>query len=984
MRASGQVSFPANARLFEKRVRELGKCEFAGEVALTAEELCELAHVVQRELNSRVPAPGAYERLVLAAVNCAYFYMDAEGFWRPFCKLLKMEFSEANTSKIGGRIEEALLHLGLIEQPGYGAFRYVTPVRMQAGLTRYDIPIFAQLLEAARQDFGWAALQALPDDELTVFLEANHPAETKFISFLKDPRSGMRLLHDVVRHLVLWRNGLIDESGLNSLHGYRPGFWSELLSRLGNAARTGRAAMPATRTPIFFFDENRAECGLLFSRELASRRTYRLDGEIVRESFNPLRRIEEFREEFRVEAEDGVIIRVQAWKPIEDAPFALFKQSGEYLAHNSAVVVGAYLLLAFQRSTLPEGLVPISDFEFCATPGLRFWHVEVNSSTDLAALGYKRSGLQSPIRLDWVERSTLVDGFSDASDVFLGHLPAVRVSPTRIFLENRAALCWSAGRKTGRVQVSSDGEDAIVDLPLSAPCRGEVWVEPLGRERAQNALAAVRLSFCVLPKCMIVWPDDLYSEDDEPLVEFRAFASGVECEFPDCKRVGNPDAIWTVPAGASWIEGQLEAGDVAVRLVKRIRRAAAENADGGELWLEGSALACDESVRIRGLPETPVHLELDSQATRIDIPLQQAFNEHGVAHVRCWDFHDRILADASPVYQIRVHGRNRSIPTRGRIVDLSNMEKQLLDNAGHPEPAWFGLLGNEGSNILRIVAQSLVDPQHAVWPDSFGQQLPDFFAKWARSLFACACVLSPNRPAARHWQPVLDAVPTDCAKTLHWVLRTEAALAKGGDLAGASDEFAQLTWEPPRAAWRTFLAELYARVRAEHDLVPLIEEWADEIGRSALMGAPAQWNAVLARMPGGEHLSKAYLQNLRSEVHQECPTSYCAALQRAYTSLSRIESSNPPLVQCLARLLKELLLVKSGGTNDVTEALPINCHRLLRPLLTVLIKNQGGAIQQEDCDATSVLGPDLLPLPEGDRERLRSLLQASNGMIFTQ
>jgi hypothetical protein len=78
--------------LFEGRVRELSECEFTGEIALTAEELHELAVVVRRELNSRVPARGARERLILAAVNCAYFYMDAEGFWRPFCKLLEVEF----------------------------------------------------------------------------------------------------------------------------------------------------------------------------------------------------------------------------------------------------------------------------------------------------------------------------------------------------------------------------------------------------------------------------------------------------------------------------------------------------------------------------------------------------------------------------------------------------------------------------------------------------------------------------------------------------------------------------------------------------------------------------------------------------------------------------------------------------------------------------------------------------------------------------
>lgn len=215
-----------SGKMFDDKIVELRKCEFVGEIALTEVELRDLAQVVQRELNSYVPARGADERLILAAVNCAYFFMDAEGFWQPFCKLLGEDYSQAVMSRIGNRIETALLRLGHLDEPGYGAFRYVTPVRMQAGLTRYDIPIFAQLLEAARHDFGWGTLKTLPHTELIAFLDRTHPAETRFISFLKDPLSGARLLRDVVRHLVLWRQGLIDESGLNSLRGYRPGFWS--------------------------------------------------------------------------------------------------------------------------------------------------------------------------------------------------------------------------------------------------------------------------------------------------------------------------------------------------------------------------------------------------------------------------------------------------------------------------------------------------------------------------------------------------------------------------------------------------------------------------------------------------------------------------------------------------------------------------------------------------------------------------------------
>ena len=962
------------AKKFDDKVAEVWKCEFVGEIALTEAELRDLAQVVQRELNSYVPARGADERLILAAVNCAYFYMDAEGFWQPFCKLLREEYSQAVMSRIGSRIENSLLRLGHLDEPGYGAFRYVTPVRMQAGLTRYDIPFFAQLLEAARHDFGWGALKTLPHGELIAFLERTHPAETRFISFLKDSRSGARLLRDVVRHLVLWRQGLIDESGLNSLRGYRPGFWSELLTQLGNEAHTDRVGISGASPPIFIFDENRGECGLLFSRELVNRNAYRFDGDTVRESFNPFQCIEDFCEEFEVETNEGATLRIAAWKPADKTPFALFKQGGDYIPRTSTVDPGVYILVAFQRSTPPESISCISDFEFCATPGLRFWHVEVDPNTDLAALGYKRSGSQAPVRLAWVEGAATLDGVSDACDVFLGHLPAVRVSPTGLFLENRAALCWRAGGETERLQVTGNREDAVVVLPLNGPCRGEIWIEPLGRERAENGLASVRLSFCVLPECMITWPDDLYAEEDEPRVEFRAFAPGIECEFPDCTRVGNAEACWTATAGANWIEGQVDADDVAVRVVKRIHRAGAENADGGELWLERSALECDDSVRIRGLPGAPVHLELEGLSKRIDVPLHQEFNQHGVANVRCWDFHDRLSSVASPIYRICVHGRSGSVPTRGRIVDLSEVEKWLFDDTRHPEADWLALLGNEGGTVLQSVVQSLIEPQRADLPDAYQQHLPEFFTRWARSIFACACVFSANRPAAGLWRPALDAVPPDWRKTLNWVVSTEVALAEGGDLGRASDEFPELAWQPPRAAWQSFLSELHARVRAEHDLIPLVNEWRDEIERSVVDGMPSPWRSALACMAGGELLSNAFIQNLRGETYQGDRTRYKAALQRAYAALSAIEASSPPLVHSLARLLKELLLINFGGTDEVIEPLSAHCHRLLRPHLFALLKNRNAAFQGGVCDAASALQPDLLPLPERDRERLRALL----------
>lgn len=962
------------SKLFDEKVRELRKCEFVGEIALTEDELRSLAQVVRRDLLSYVPDPGADERLILAAVNCAYFYMDEDGFWLPFCKVLEIECVQTNRTNVGRRIENALVNLDRIDKRGFGPNRFVTPIRMEAGLTKHDIPIFADLLNRGHQELGWPALHSMPDSELAAFIECARPG-TRFTVFLKDPRSGGRLLRDVVRHLLLRRQELIDESSLNSLRGYRPGFWSELLSRLGSNARTAMTAASAEATPIFFFDVNRGECGLLFARELVNRGAYRFDGQPVRESFKPLRRIEEFYDKFTViETKGGNTLFIPAWKPTESAPFGLFKQDGEYLPRDSTVHPGSYILVAFRKSTPPDSVSCISDFEFCATPELRFWHVEVDSQTDVAALGYSRSGPDTPVRLTWSEAGVSLDGVSEACDVFVGRLPRLRVSPALLFRENRAALCWRAGEKTGRLQVTGDGEDAVVDFPFNGPCRGEIWVEPLGREREDSGLENVRLRFCSLPKCRIEWPVDLYAQEDEPRVEFHAFAPGIECDFSECERVENAEASWIVPAGSNWVEGQVEADEVAVRVAKRIHRAGAENTNGENLWLERSALRCDDLVRIRGLPGASVHLELEGHSTRIDIPLHQKFNQHGVAIVRYWDFHDGISSAASPVYRIWIHGRSGAVPTLGRIVDFSEIEKWLFDDARQPEPGWLPLLGAEGFAALQSLVKSFIEPRRADFLNSLSKRLPEFFTRWARSIFACACIFSANRPPSGLWVSALDALPVDWRKTLEWVMSTEVALAEGGDLAKASNEFTELAWQPPYAAWRSFLGEIHGRMRAEYDLVPLVVEWRDEIERSLATGVPAEWTSALARMPGGKHLNSAYYQNLRSEPHLEDQLRYKEVLKRAYTALSSIEPSSPPLVHGLARLLRELLLIKFGGPVDPTGPLPSHCHRLIRPLLSSLIKARDGASQFEDGDAASALQTELLPLPESDRAQLRALL----------
>jgi hypothetical protein len=85
-------------------------------------------------------------RLILLAVNCAYYRTGAQGFWSPFCALLGFENSPTNLAQFRHKIEDALIKWGFRKGPYLQGFRYVTPIRLEAGLTRYDLPAFARLI----------------------------------------------------------------------------------------------------------------------------------------------------------------------------------------------------------------------------------------------------------------------------------------------------------------------------------------------------------------------------------------------------------------------------------------------------------------------------------------------------------------------------------------------------------------------------------------------------------------------------------------------------------------------------------------------------------------------------------------------------------------------------------------------------------------------------------------------------------------------
>ena len=84
--------------------------------------------------------------------------------------MLGFENSQKNAAWLRPKIEQALIKRGFLEKPYLQGFRYVTPIRLQAGLTRHDFDAFARLLNAGRVRYGWSRMRKMPYAEFVAFV----------------------------------------------------------------------------------------------------------------------------------------------------------------------------------------------------------------------------------------------------------------------------------------------------------------------------------------------------------------------------------------------------------------------------------------------------------------------------------------------------------------------------------------------------------------------------------------------------------------------------------------------------------------------------------------------------------------------------------------------------------------------------------------------------------------------------------------------
>ena len=139
---------------------QLQTCQYAGEVVVPESEMDDLATLIRRYKDSTFEDQVGICLLILA-VNCMYYDFDESGFWFHFLGRLNLSEAPSNRDRLGRIIEDRLDDFGLLREVREGPWRYVNALKEQCGITRKEIPHYADILRFFYDRYGWEGLRTI-------------------------------------------------------------------------------------------------------------------------------------------------------------------------------------------------------------------------------------------------------------------------------------------------------------------------------------------------------------------------------------------------------------------------------------------------------------------------------------------------------------------------------------------------------------------------------------------------------------------------------------------------------------------------------------------------------------------------------------------------------------------------------------------------------------------------------------------------------
>lgn len=901
-------------KIEEKWKIDISTLAYVGELAL---EKAELNTLCKNFGDNAFRHPLA---LTVLAVNCAYYYLDNDGFWTHFCSMLGVSHSSSTTGPLGTQIERYLRSVGKLSRERSGPNRFVGAILEQCGITRKQLPTFVDFLRDLGRRYGWDGILGLDYSKYKYQIPSTG---SKYLLRFLDDEAGWEFVRDVARNLSQRDRGIVETSELEQLKGYHPSFWVEVIGLL-------KLPPPKIRSksiplPILTFDPVTCSIQIRFDSDFIRKSMYRLDGKVLNSNYTLQRNVEtDFRNSYSLEVfVDGgwLPISLQGWDPRE-ANFAFFHESKGYIQDIAKLKPGTYWLISAKSRTVPDEMILSGPDRLSLVLGFFNIHeICITPDTDLSEFGSSAAISKSPY-LSFIGTCKQLECSADSRTVFTGPLPSIQINNYESLTNGDYILVADVGGQQLRVEKPfvHDSINRLEALGYKLPAKGSLWIEATGRNSAHAGERIVdRLDFAVIHDCHIDGPNYLISNSEEVELELVG-PETYSLTLIDGYRSESNSRKWYVPPNVNIAEGTLNANGIPIRLAYRLYRAnLILGNDSDTLFFED--LDSGVPISVEGVPNSPLGLYLAYSKKSHKICPPASFNKAGRADLTSFSFRDAIIANKPVAGRFEIGRPGGTVPTSCFYLDVNKACDAICKAEDESYNAsWHECLSPTHKEVFHLL--------HAIaGKNQFPDNVPNISAlhnaiNMITSTFVtCAKVLD----GAAVNVSGLGTLNPSILLALDWYKEASVISVDTADLdtvRGLIERYPEVT-DIPLDRWKHILehklSELQLPVKLSENLDEIIDAWSTEVKDIRRM----EYAGYIANLEFGKELVdcwKLYYKNNRAE--------------QSYHAAMRIKAEG--IIGELARLLAMLMLNKLKQPDEAVLLYRDNGNKFLAPFFQAL------------------------------------------------
>lgn len=866
----------------------LDECSFVGEIVLEENNLLDLCRDLKNY--SQYLQDNKLNNIILVVcVNIAYYYYDETGFWVHFYDLCDLDTVYFTNAVIGENIERVLLNKNLIQYNRVGPFRYVGSILEQTGITRYNIPFFASIINQFISKYGMISIMNTTYARYIDMIKEIYCS--RFLKQHLQDEAGWNFYCYVIRTIFYLENGVLDIHCIESFKGVHPMFWEEFLKHYKLCYRK---KTKETRIRLFYptlmLDEIQRRIYIKFpydSYTIKLKNTLiNSDGKIVYYLRNKDYLELNYTGTLTTRNLETYEWQINGWHPSKEN-YAYFNEKGEYVNKIDNLYKGKFYIITKYIDDRPVGDITryIGNLNIDNLQGYEIYEVYINTLNN-------KSRQSKKVILNWENVKSILP-INSYFDVFQEKIPNILIENTDLLEKSEELLLYDIGDGVKRIRDYYELQELKCDIKNKVYLAGEIWSESINRNR--NHYHRSSLKFCVIPKCKLQLPVGLYGYN-EP-VQF--ISDSLYITYKNSMRI-DKDA-WIVESGELNLEGNINFKDISLNFNFLINRLKLLVNNSAQKYCFIDDVDDTLLIQIYAFPEVKFELYINDGHSMISLIDNCKIKQNGQFDFQISDIKNKLNNDTSTFYFGKLYFKyeNKYIDLCFGILNFNNIIGNIENITSNNEQyILLKSIDDSVSEKIKQISTIYKNPMEAtiyIKTDQYSPKIDELYA-----ITLILSVMFDNLIIKDNNGEIFKVDKSnfenkEILETINWYYKAIESIQEGNKLTMKTlgDQYTEL-WIPKLIRWNEKINKLYKDLNYSSDTTKLFKEWNAEVSKLKKYGLKSN----IAKRNNGNIITYAWIEYLKGNY------------ENSIQILSKIENVTDVIIEDLKKVLKIIIYFK--------------------------------------------------------------------------